>query len=143
LEIQTDGPPAWVELKWAKQVGTLHNCLWDAAKLACAVRDGVASVGYLVAGAPAEEWAKQSPYTRLFGFSSHSGDSIAADYEPSFRGWLAENENTYPKILATPVCTAPVGEVDQVDAGGTSWVVRVARVFSHGSQTFEAPRFGL
>ncbi|MFA9269952.1 MAG: hypothetical protein ACEQSX_04225, partial [Baekduiaceae bacterium] len=37
-----EGQAVWVEWKWTRSASTLHNCLWDAAKVASGVRAGAA-----------------------------------------------------------------------------------------------------
>lgn len=143
IQITSDDGPVWAELKWAKGAGTLSNCLWDAAKLGCAVRDGVAATGYLVAGAPVSEWEKNVDYASLFSFSGFSRDSIFS-YNPRFakcwRDWCEENENTYPIEIATPICTWPEGQVVAPNSAGKPWAVRVSRVTAPGTGTIEAVR---
>jgi hypothetical protein len=147
IEISSASGPVWAELKWAKTADYLFNCLWDAAKLARAVRDGVASAGYLVAGAPVSEWAKGSAYSILFDFSAYPGDSIVTSnpkFENCWRGWRKENTGTYPEQLAAPIFTWPEGEVEmRPDEGGEPWSIRVARVTAPGDETVMAPTFGI
>lgn len=141
IQIASDDGPVWAELKWAKSAGTLSNCLWDAAKLACAVRDGAAVAGYLVAGAPVSEWEKEVDYASLFNFSGFSGDSIFtfnSGFAKCWRDWCEENKNTYPVNIATPICTWPEGQVVARNSTGEPWAIRVARVTAPGDSTTKA-----
>lgn len=148
IEIQADKGVAWAELKWAKSSNVLHNCLWDAAKVARAVRDGVATSGYLVAGAPVSVWAENVDYAGVFDFSGFSDDSIMTKsprFESCWRKWNRENVNTYPVDLPTPICTWPEGEVKCENEAGEPWAIRVARVTAPGVNEIDAavsPRHG-
>lgn len=143
LELQVSDGTAWAELKWAKSADYLYNCLWDAAKLATAVREGAADTGYLVAGAPASAWMRQIDYAKVFDFSGFENGSIT-NYNKRFAscwdGWRRENANTYPIEIADPVCTWPEGQVSSPNPNGSEpWIIRVARVTSPGSETVLTP----
>jgi len=141
LEISSTDGPVWAELKWAKRYGTLFNCLWDVAKLAAGLREGVAAEGFLVAGAPVAEWERNHPYKEFFRFSTHTGSSLFADHEKSWRGWYEENQDTYPKAIATPISTIPVGQAVGRDATGEEWAIKVSRIVAPGAETFPADDF--
>ena len=143
LEFASKDGPVWAELKWAKSADYLFNCLWDTAKLARAVRNGVASAGYLVAGAPVSEWEKRVDYAEVFNFSGFDGASVT-NLTPRFAacwdGWRRKNRETYPEELPCPVCTWPEGEVRSENvAGREPWAIRVARVTAPGSSTVKTP----
>jgi hypothetical protein len=134
LVVDSDDGPVWVELKWAKSYGTLFNCLWDAAKLAGAVRSGAAVGGYLVAGAPASEWEKDHPYQDLFTFHSWEDGSIVTSFAKDWTGWLEENPKTFPSEVVDPIQILPFGFVR---GGPDDWEIRVARVVSPGNLTLQ------
>ena len=141
LDIELGGKtaPTWVELKWAKQAGTLFNCLWDAGKLAQALREGRARYGYLVAGAPVAEWQKATPYSKLLlGVSCHHDATLVTEYLKPWSDWLRENPNTFPIEMPTPVMTLPIGRV-ALDSAGEPWQIHVARVEAPGTTTY-SPR---
>lgn len=140
IELAGSRAPIWVELKWAKRADTLHNCLWDAAKLAQALREGKAQYGYLVAGAPVTEWQRANPPSRLFGVSNHQADSLVGDYPKWWPFWADENANTYPLELPSPVITVPVGRVRVAGPDGHTWLIRVARVEAPGNHHYEPRR---
>ena len=133
LVVDSDDGDVWVELKWAKSYGTLFNCLWDAAKLAGAVRSGAAVAGYLVAGAPAAEWEKDHPYGGLFTFHTWEGGSIVREFAKDWRGWRDENPSTFPTEVVDPIQILPIGFVR---GGADDWEIRVARVIAPGEATF-------
>lgn len=135
LVVDSDEGPVWVELKWAKSYGTLFNCVWDAAKLAGAVRAGAAVGGYLVAGAPASEWEKDHPYQGLFTFHSWEDGSIVTSFAKDWRGWLEENPDTFPSEIVDPIQILPVGFVR---GGPDDWEIRVARAVAPGASTVAA-----
>ncbi len=141
LDIEIGGPssPTWIELKWAKQAGTLFNCLWDAGKLAQAIREGQASYGYLVAGAPGAEWEKTTPYRELFSVSCHRDQELVTEHVKEWRRWWRENQNTFPIEMPAPVITVPVGRVAFDSATGQPWQIKVARVEVPGAATY-SPR---
>lgn len=143
LDVQLAGSsaPIWVELKWAKRAYDLHNCLWDAGKLAQALREGKAQYGYLVAGAPAREWKRANAPSQLFRVSNHQGDRLVADYPKWWPFWANENADTYPLELPTPVITVPVGRARVASTTGDGWVVRVARVEAPGNEHYQPPRY--
>lgn len=134
LVVDSEEGPVWVELKWAKSYDTLFNCLWDAAKLAGAVRAEAAIGGYLVAGAPASEWAKDHPYQDLFTFHTWEDGSIVSSFPSSWRGWMKENEDTFPSEIVDPVQILPFGFVR---GGPDDWEIRVARVVAPGEVTVD------
>ena len=141
LELAAPQPGVWVELKWAKAANTLHNCLWDAAKLAQAQRERAAGRGYLLAGAPARQWQSQRAPTRLFGVSCHQGQALVADHVSWWQAWFDENQDTYPHAVPTPVVTVPVGQVGCVPPAGEPWLVKLARVEAPGDDEYvPAPR---
>ena len=139
LQLTPLDPPTWVELKWAKSASTLHNCLWDAGKLASAIRADAAKYGYLLAGAPAAVWRNGRGPTPLLDVSNHLGPSLVANYQPWWDGWCKENPKTYPWRIPTPVLTVPTGDVRLVGPSGSEWLVRLARVESPGSESFATP----
>ncbi|MCB0829147.1 MAG: hypothetical protein KDB62_10105, partial [Solirubrobacterales bacterium] len=109
LEVSGTDGPSWLELKWVKGYGDLYRCVWDLAKLATAVRYGIATEGFLVAGAPVAEWDKDHPYKELFRFSSHTGRSLFLGYEKDWREWYDERKSTYPTVIPSQISTVPVG----------------------------------
>ena len=140
LVAESDDGPVWIELKWAKSFGTLFNCLWDAAKLAGAVRSGAACAGYLAAGAPVVEWEKDHPYRDLFTFHSWEDGSIATGrHGKSWQGWLDENPATFPTELVDPIQILPTG---YVRGGSDDWEVRVVRVTAPGSESVQLSELG-
>lgn len=142
LDIELSGPsrPTWLELKWTKGANELHNCLWDAGKIAQALREAKAHYGFLVAGAPIREWSRGNLASRLFEVSNHQGHSLIADYPSWWSFWASENANTYPLELPTPVITVPVGRVRLPGLGGDPWMVRVARVEAPGDDHYAPAR---
>ena len=140
LVVDSDDGDVWIELKWAKSYGTLFNCLWDAAKLAGAVRAGAAAGGFLVAGAPASEWEKDHPYHDLFTFHSWESGSIVEEFSKDWLGWLDENEDTFPTEVVDPIQILPVG---YVRGGADDWEIRVARVIAPGNSTIAITRADL
>ncbi len=92
--------PTWLELKWCKRRDTFGNCLWDAAKLAAAVRQGRARQGYLLVGAPAAVWeGKLPPEARVTGVSAHQGAALVEDYSSWWGWWCEESRTSYPRRL--------------------------------------------
>jgi hypothetical protein len=139
LIAESDEGDAWIELKWAKDYSTLSNCLWDAAKLAGAVRSESAAVGYLVAGAPASEWEGSHPYGRLFTFQEWDGSSLVDAHPASWRRWHRENVNTFPRQIADVVQILPIGFVR---GGPDDWEIRMARVTAPGNDFAQMSALG-
>ena len=140
IVVDSDDGDVWIELKWAKSFGTLFNCLWDAAKLAGAVRAGAAAGGYLVAGAPASEWEKDHPYHGLFNFHSWEDGAIVKDFVKDWRGWREENQNTFPAEVVDPIQILPFGFVR---GGPDDWEIRVARVVAPGEAVMALSDLGM
>ena len=136
VELLEGDEAAWVELKWAKKADTLHNSVWDTAKLAQAIREHAAGSGYLVAGAPEAQWNKNTAYRRLFDVSCHHDTQLLTEYASSWRAWHAENTRTFPKVLPTPIITLPVGDVRFNAPDGEQWIIRVALVHALGTGTY-------
>jgi hypothetical protein len=65
-----DAVTALFELKWG--AGNLYNCVWDLEKVAVALASGVAYRGFLVAGAPSQDW-NTARGAELFGGPVRSG----------------------------------------------------------------------
>jgi hypothetical protein len=131
---------AWVELKWCKQKGTFGNCLWDAAKVSAALRQGRTRFGYLLVAAPVSIWAGALPLeARVTKVSCHRGASLVEDYPYWWGGWCEENRNTYPSELPTPVMTAPVGRVRYFGPPDSPWELRLIRVEAPGDETYAPP----
>lgn len=126
--------PAWVELKWAKDAETLNNCLWDAAKVALAVREGRARSGYLLAGAPRVEWQKESSPTRLFTVNVYPGDTLVSNHASWWAAWAAQKN--YPRSLPAPLLITPVGATD-VDHPAGPWRIAIVRVEAPGVATYD------
>jgi hypothetical protein len=55
-----------LESKRCMSGNTLANCVWDVAKLACAIAEEKLEHGLLAAGAPDAHWANSSPGIDLF-----------------------------------------------------------------------------
>ncbi|UGS38795.1 hypothetical protein [Capillimicrobium parvum] len=136
IELGETTPPVWLELKWARQAGTLFNCLWDTGKLAQAVRETQARQGYLIAGAPIAAWREPTPYRDLLAVSVHAGDALVAGHPAEWLGWQTENPATFPISLPCPVFATRVGHVD-LHAGGEPWRIVVARVEAPGHATYD------
>ncbi|MBJ7470362.1 MAG: hypothetical protein JHD16_03635 [Solirubrobacteraceae bacterium] len=143
LDLAVPGPaghPVWVEWKWARSASTLHNSLWDAAKVASGVRAGAAAGGYLLAGAPDAEWARanRGP-TRLFDVGRWPGTTIVTDAQSWWSGWFRENEGTYPMQVPTPIMTIPAGRVRWTAPDGAPWTIKLVRVEAPGDAMFVPP----
>jgi hypothetical protein len=144
IAVDVSSGPVWVELKWAKEADTLHNCTWDAAKLARAVRDRKASYGYLLAGAPVSEWDQELRCSGLFGVSTHLEDSIVSGYgEKWWPRFAKESQAAYPRLLPCPIITVPVGRVVVRSPKGVDWQVRLARVEAPGEAEFVPPHLAV
>jgi hypothetical protein len=140
LDVKVDlpGGAAWVELKWAKSADTLHNCLWDAAKLASALREGRARHGYLLAGVPVSEFKRAGRRPRLFGRHVRGGSSLVDDHKSWWAAWEQENSRTYPASIPTPIVTTPVGGTRLDVEGYEPWLLILVRVFAPGTDRFPA-----
>lgn len=128
--------PIWAELKWSDKASNgLEHCLWDAAKLAGAVRARSAVAGYLIAGFPRSVWENTGTYARvsdLFSFSSWEDGTIVSDFPSTWSYYRRGNQKTFPRQVVSPIVTIPVGWVgSRLD----DWEVRVARVLAPGSAT--------
>jgi len=141
LELTAPNPSIWIELKWAKAANTLHNCLWDAGKVAQAQREQTARHGYLLAGAPVGQWQSRRAPASLFDVSCHQGRSLVDDYFSWWEAWFTESQKTYPHRLPTPIVTVPVGRVRCEPPSGEPWLIKLARVEAPGDRVYTpAPR---
>jgi hypothetical protein len=141
LEVLSTDGSSWLELKWVKGYGDLYRCTWDVAKLATAVRYGIAKEGFIVAGAQVAEWEKDHPYKDFFRFGSHTGRSLFLDYEKDWREWYDERKSTYPTVIPSQISTIPVGYVVGPDGAGEEWAIRVSRVVTPTAGTYRADDF--
>lgn len=135
LRLARPGGDIWVELKWPKnRPNELHNCVFDAAKLAHAKRQGILRNGYLLAGMPTDGWTKAAA-SRLFEVSAHLESTLIGDYRQWWNdpGW----QRVYPDRLPKPVITVPVGRVAFNAPSGAPWEVRIARVEAPGKATYD------
>lgn len=138
--LEPERVPTWLELKWCKRPSTFGQCLWDAAKVAAAVRQGRARHGYLLVGAPAAVWEGRLPLeARVTGVSAHPGTSLVDDYPSWWGWWCEETRTTYPRQLPTPVMTTPVGRVRHFGLPGSPWELRLIRAEAPGGETYAAP----
>jgi GTP pyrophosphokinase len=130
-----DHGPSWLELKWCRSRDGFGFCIWDAAKIAAAVRQHRAARGYLVVGAPTAAWHNPPREARVLESAVHKGDTIVRDYAVWWRAWHRENANTFPTRVPTPIVTEPVADVEIPRHG---WTIRVVRVTSPGTALFDA-----
>ena len=121
-------PDALIELKWGG--GTLWNCVWDAAKLALAVRVQAGRSGFLIAGAPARAWEKPERGAELFGDSASEIEDFLEAHADLFAFWR-KDILTRPRRLPTPVKTSAVARVPMA-VGGEPWELRCSRVDAPG-----------
>lgn len=136
LVIGDDAEPVWVELKWCRSPDTFGNCVWDAGKLAAAVREGRTKYGYLLVGAPVSVWKQRGNDGRVMDVSCHPGDTLVTEHASWWRLWLRENKNTFPRRLPTPVITTPVGRVRYFGVS-EPWELRLARVEAPGTEDYD------
>lgn len=120
-----DGGVRWafLELKWGR--GTLYNCIWDLAKMAVAVAGGASGSAYLIAGAPAEDWA-ESDGAELFASGTTRLVDLFEHYPSHWKKWCREVK-THPRFLPhligrTQLSAVPVRVRDE------EWELRCVRV---------------
>ena len=121
-------PDALIELKWGGR--TLWNCVWDAAKLALAVRVQAGRSGFLIAGAPARAWEKPERGADLFGDSTSEIEDFLEAHADLFAFWRKEIL-TRPLRLPTPITTTAVACVP-LEVEGALWELRCSRVDAPG-----------
>lgn len=136
---QTDGPGDWLELKWVKKATEMANCAWDAAKLAEALRAGVARRVYLVAGAPVSAWKRDLPARRLFDSSVFAGRDLLDAFPTWWPHWLKEGGGRGIDSIPTPIMTTPVGRARLRGPDNTSWLVCVSEIHAPGSDRTPVP----
>jgi hypothetical protein len=90
--------PAFLELKCGAGAHVLRPCVWDAVKLATAVHGGNAGAGYLLAGAPAPEWAKPIAGAEFFDTAEwHTlGPRVRDKFRADWRFWASERSPHIP-----------------------------------------------
>jgi hypothetical protein len=113
-----------IELKWGS--GSLYNCAWDLAKLAVVVCEEVAPHAYLVAAAPAHDWAEASG-AELFADRAWTPQQLGDHFRKHFNFWAKDVPTTGPIEVPAVFNTESVA-VARVPSWSGDWSVRAARV---------------
>lgn len=99
--LRADGGRALFELKWwGASPAKRYETLWDACKLASAVRHGLAAEAYLVAGAPAAVWWPGDELTELYETGEHDVETLCA-ISTTYWTSPAHDETVVPALLRT------------------------------------------
>jgi hypothetical protein len=114
--------PVLVELKWGR--GALFNCAWDALKLATALAEGATHKAFLLAGAPASEWASGPAGSEFFGEDAEDWDvrEFMSRHASGFKKWRRE-VRTRPRRVPDNFSSDPAGGWKLV-VGGEPWELR-------------------
>lgn len=125
------GPPVLIELKWG--TGTLYNCAWDAAKLACALHEGAASACFMVAGAPISGWSSAIGF-ELFADGEWETPAFMQRHAAGFAKWRSEVK-TRPRQL--PITFRSNAEASRpLSIRGAHWELKTAEIIvTPGSPT--------
>lgn len=120
-----DGRVGWafLELKWG--AGSLYNCIWDLAKMAAAVSGEKCGSAYLIAGAPAGEWAG-SDGAEFFSSGTTRLVDLYERYPSHWRKWCKAVE-THPRFLPHLIGRTALSAVP-VSVGAEEWELRCLRV---------------
>ncbi len=124
-----ESPPLLLELKWGK--GTLYNCAWDALKLATALAVGATEKAFMLAGAPAGEWASGAEGAELFGKDAVDWDvqEFIARHASGFAEWRRAVQ-TRPRRVPDNFSTDTYGPdgVWTLTVEGEPWELRCAEL---------------
>lgn len=132
--LRADGERALFELKWwGADPAKRYETLWDACKLASAVRHGLAAEAYLVAGAPAAAWWPGDDMTGLYESGEHDIEALCS---------IATSWWTSPKhdetVVPALVHTTPIARSVPLELAGTRHELRCCAV-APGEGDFRVP----
>jgi hypothetical protein len=126
LTIEREGSPqTLIELKLGTD--TLWNCAWDLAKLALALRQGIAERAFMVGGAPVARWDRERQGPELFAPYRWPTEVFLARYRNCFRLW----QPPQPKRLPSELRVEAIDRVE-FESGGERWEMRVIEVVDDG-----------
>lgn len=127
LEILVEQPVrsrCWIEVKWRD----LGNCIWDVAKLALAVRQGLCDTAYLIAAAPTTAWRHRGPGAEFFTTNRwDTGHDILLAHRDAWLYWKTQVQ-TRPLLLPAVVNTHAEPHEPQVGGDFAGWTIRAAEV---------------
>jgi hypothetical protein len=130
IESQGGGGPylAVFELKWCRGPNDVWMCLWDVAKTGLAAATGRANAGYVIAGAPVEEWERRPLVAPLFDGVEFRPARVNEEYEKPWAFLLTGAKKARPRRLPSKITTQPLGAV-RVQAQESYWELRAVRVY--------------
>jgi hypothetical protein len=113
IESQGGGGPylAVFELKWCRGPNDVWMCLWDVAKTGLAAATGRANAGYVIAGAPVEEWERRPLVAPLFDGVEFRPARVNEEYEKPWAFLLTGAKKARPRRLPSKITTQPLGAV--------------------------------
>jgi hypothetical protein len=118
-------PPLLVELKAGVGRHALVACAWDALKLAFALQIGRASDAYLLAAAPAGDWASARG-SEFFSTRAFESEALREDYAD---GWKTWERDGYPAGSRVPARLATRAlSRRRFLVGETPWELRLSAV---------------
>ena len=117
-----------IELKWGKS--TLHNCVWDLAKLGCALGQGLADNAFLIAGTPSNMWFDRGG-GEFFTTGSWSAAYLREKFLTWWRFWEKDVPTTRPFELPSTISTRLTGSLP-LKIASEEWEVRCAQVVLDG-----------
>jgi len=123
LNENTD-PEAFVELKCG--LATLHNCVWDVAKMDTAHAEEKAQVTLLAAAAPASEWPRAAGAEFFETLVWATWTDVLVRYRKLWGFWK-KDVKTHPKMLPKIIRTTGVG-AEPLLIHGERWEFRVVSV---------------
>lgn len=129
---------ALLELKCGDGSDTLGPCVWDALKCAFALRAGLASAAYLLAGAPQAKWDAPTKGAEFFS----TGSWVTAELRDSYAGWWLHWEkcgDPQPARLPRSFNSVALGTFP-LHIGSTLWELRLARVEQVSGELLDWPR---
>jgi hypothetical protein len=129
---------AYGELKAGLDTNASANCVWDAPKLALAVRTGAAACGHLIAAAPAALWTPSTAGLELFYDAEWRMLDLRERHASWWRKW--ETQKLMPLRIPARLQTF-AGPRVPFECAGTPWTLALARVAPSGDDWLDWPPF--
>jgi hypothetical protein len=118
--------PTVLELTCGHGLNALGECVWDAAKAALLLQEGVAAGAFLVAAARREDWERPVRGSEFFADAVHDTELLRVLYGDWWRMW-EEGGEPQPSELPHRWRTRAVASTS-VEVAGVEWIVRAAEV---------------
>ena len=132
-----DAAPLLLELKCGNDLNALGPCVWDAAKLAMAVQEGVAAGAFLLAAAPRSRWEQPVRGAEFFEHLPHDIGLLRVLYADWWRSWERRGD-PQPSFLPRRWWTEDA-HVSTFTVAAQPWELRLAEVVVRTSDVVVLP----